>query len=367
MNDHSREDSAIFDRRSLFALGVGSVAAAVMQTAAAGAAPAALGRRRLGALEVSSIGLGCMNMAPGFYNPAPNPQDMVRVIRSAVDRGVTFFDTAEVYGPFVSERIVGKALQPVRDQVVIASKFGFQMDGSLSPRDRNSRPEHIRRAVDGMLQRLRTDRIDLLYLHRVDPQVPVEEVAETVRDLIRQGKARHFGLSEVSPDTARRAHAVQPVTAIQSEYSLLERSPEAGILDVCQELGIGFVPWGPTGRALLADGFNEYSRFAQEDRRSNVPVFAPEALRANIAVVDLTREWGDAKGVTPVQFALAWLLAERPFIVPIPGTTKLHHLEENLGALNVRITPDEQRRFRAQLAAIPVVGARPREQAFRDQ
>jgi aryl-alcohol dehydrogenase-like predicted oxidoreductase len=331
-------------------------------------APETPGRRRLGSLEVSPIGLGCMNMAPGFYNPAPDPQKMVAVIRAAVERGVTLFDTAEVYGPHVSEQIVGEALEPVRNQVVIASKFGFEIAGeSPNVRNRNARPEHVRQAVEGMLRRLRTDRIDLLYLHRMDPQVPVEDIAGTVRDLIRDGKARYFGMSEVSPDTIRRAHAVQPVSAIQSEYSLLERLPEVAVLDLCEELGIGFVPWGPTGRALLADRFNEYSRFAEDDRRATVPFFTAEALQANMSLVNLTREWADRKGATPVQFALAWLLAERPFIVPIPGTTKLHHLQENLGALNVEISPEELGQFREQLAQIEVVGARSREEALRDQ
>jgi aryl-alcohol dehydrogenase-like predicted oxidoreductase len=323
-------------------------------------------RRRLGSLQVSPIGLGCMSMAPGFYNPPPEPRDMVALIRSAVDRGVNFFDTAEVYGPHVSERIVGEALQPVRNQVVIASKFAFQIENGRVT-GRNSRPEHIRRAVEGMLQRLRTDRIDLLYLHRVDASVPVEDVAGTVGQLIREGKAREFGMSEVAPDTLRRAHAVQRVAALQSEYSLLERLPEVAVLDVCQELGIGFVPWGPTCRALLADRFNEYSRFAEPDRRASVPFFAPDALGENMAVVRLARQWGERKGVTPVQFALAWLLAQRPFIVPIPGTTKLHHLDEDLGALKVEISPTELREFRARLEQLKVVGARARDLAFKNE
>jgi aryl-alcohol dehydrogenase-like predicted oxidoreductase len=336
----------------------------------AGTAPASPAsrsdRRRLGGLEVSAIGLGCMSMAPGFYNPAPDPRDMVALIRAAVDRGVTFFDTAEAYGPFISEEIVGEALQPVRNQVVVASKFAFQIENGRVT-GRNSRPEHIRQAVEGMLRRLRTDRIDLLYLHRMDPQVPVEDIAGTVGQLIREGKAREFGLSEVAPETIRKAHAIQPVAALQSEYSLLERLPEVAALDLCEELGIGFVPWGPTGRALLADRFNEYSRFAEGDRRASVPFFAPDALPANMAMVKLTRTWADRKGVTPVQFALAWLLAERPFIVPIPGTTKLHHLDENLGALTVRIPPEELLQFRSELTQIKVVGARPGEEAFRNQ
>lgn len=307
-----------------------------------------------------------MNMVAGFYNPAPDPKDMVALIRAAVDRGVTFFDTAEVYGPFASEEIVGEALQPVRDQVVIASKFAFQIeDGRVT--GRNSRPEHIRQAIEGMLRRLRTDRIDLLYLHRMDPNVPIADIAGTVGELILEGKAREFGMSEVAPDTIRQAHAVQRVAAIQSEYSLLERLPEVAVLQVCEELGIGFVPWGPTGRALLTDRFNEYSRFAEADRRANVPFFTPQALEADMAVVKLARDWGAQKGATPVQFALAWLLAERPFIVPIPDTTRLHHLHENLGALNVHITPEELKAFRAQLSQVNVIGARARDEAFRNQ
>jgi aryl-alcohol dehydrogenase-like predicted oxidoreductase len=361
-------------RRQLLVGGVGMTAAAAF-TAASGSAsarpdrptqPQGSRRRRLGSVEVSAIGLGCMNMAPGFYNPAPVTQDMVKVIRGAHDAGVTFFDTAVVYGPHISEQIVGEALQPIRNQVVIASKFGFDIQTGAS-RGRNSQPAHIRSAVEGMLRRLRTDRIDLLYLHRMDPNVPVEDIAGTVRDLIREGKAREFGMSEVAPDTIRRAHRVQPVAAIQSEYSLLERLPEVAVLDLCQELGIGFVPWGPTGRALLADRFNEYSRFDAADRRASVPFFTPEALKANMAVVDLAREWGERKGVTPVQFSLAWLLAERPFIVPIPGSTKLHHVKQNMGALDVAITADELRQFRTQLAQVKVVGARAREEAVRDQ
>jgi aryl-alcohol dehydrogenase-like predicted oxidoreductase len=364
-------ESNEFRRRSLIAgAGLLAAGAALAQPALAQQSrPGIVGKRnatrRLGSLEVSAIGLGCMNMAPGFYNPSPGPKAMVEVIRRAVDLGVTFFDTAEAYGPYVSEQIVGEALQPLRNRVVIATKFGFQYENGRTS-GRNSRPEHIRQAVEGMLRRLRTDRIDLLYLHRMDPQVPVEDIAGAVRDLIAQGKARHFGMSEVTPETIRRAHAVQSVTAIQSEYSMLERLPEVAVLDVCQELGIGFVPWGPTGRALLADRFNEYSRFADADRRASVPFFTPDALHANMAVVRLARAWADRKGVTPVQFALAWLLAERPFIVPIPGSTKLHHVRENMGAVDVRITPEELRQFRSELSQIRVVGSRARDEALRN-
>ncbi len=322
--------------------------------------------RRLGTLEVSPIGLGCMSMTSGSYNPPRPKEDMIPVIRGAFDRGVTFFDTAEVYGPFTNEEYVGEALAPVRDQVVIASKFGFAFEQGRRA-GRNSRPEHIRRAVEGMLRRLRTDRIDLLYLHRVDPEVPIEDVAGTVKDLIQEGKALHFGLSEVSPSTLRRAHAVQPVAALQTEYSLLQRFPENQLLDTCEELGIGFVPWGPVCRGFLADKFNEYSRFSEASRYASVPYFAPDALAANMALLNLVREWALRKGVTPAQFSLAWLLAQKPFIVPIPGTTKLHHLEEDLGALTVTFTPAELHDFRQALSEIPLVGVRPPESALVDQ
>lgn len=322
-------------------------------------------RRMLGPIEVSSIGLGCMSMTSGSYNPPRPKEEMITVIRGAVDRGVTFFDTAQVYGPFTNEEYVGEALAPVRDQVVIASKFGFSFEGNRRA-GRNSRPEHIRQAVEGMLRRLRTDRIDLLYQHRVDPNVPIEDVAGTVGDLIREGKAQAFGLSEASPETIRRAHAVQPVAALQSQYSLLERVMENGVLDTCEELGIGFVPWGPVGRAFLADQFNEWSRFAEADRRSNVAQFTPAALAANMALLDLIRAWSVRKGTTPAAFSLAWLLAQKPWIVPIPGTTKLHHLEENLGAMSVTFSPDELREFRAALSEIQVQGSREPASALSD-
>lgn len=287
-------------------------------------------RRRLGDLEVSAIGLGCMAMAPGFYNPAPERFEMVRLIRDAHQMGVTFFDTAEVYGPFISEEIVGEALAPIRNEVVIATKFGFNYEGS-SVRGRNSRPAYIKERVDGMLRRLRTDRIDLLYLHRIDPNVPIADIAGAVGYLISDGKVRAFGVSEVNPETLRGAHAVTPVAAVQSEYFLLERPPEVVMLDTCAELGVGFVPWGPTMRGLLADNFNAYSRFASQDRRASVPFFAPEALETNMKVVALARDWAQRKDATPVQIALAWLLAQRDFIVPIPGTTRWPHLRENMG------------------------------------
>jgi len=338
--------------------GMQGIAQAQSATPAIAAGRGRLPQRRLGPLEVSPIGLGCMAMAPGFYNPAPERSAMIRLIRDAHRMGVTFFDTAEVYGPFVSEEIVGEALQPIRNEVVLATKFGFSYNGS-SVTGRNSRPAHVKARVEGSLKRLRTDRIDLLYLHRMDPNVPIADIAGAVGDLISAGKVRAFGVSEVNPETLRGAHAVTPVAAVQSEYSMLERLPEVTMLDTCAELGVGFVPWGPTMRGLLADGFNDYSRFAAQDRRADVPFFAPEALKTNMAVVALARDWAQRKEATPVQIAMAWLLAQRDFIVPIPGTTKWPHLRENLGATDVRFTAGELAEFRTALAALPVVGNRP--------
>jgi aryl-alcohol dehydrogenase-like predicted oxidoreductase len=326
-------------------------------------------RRFLGSgenkLEVSAIGLGCMSMTSGSYNPPRDKAEMVEVIRGAVDKGITLFDTAEVYGPFSNEVYVGEALKPVRNKVVIASKFGFKfVNGQRAGND--ARPENIRKAVEGMLKRLQTDHIDLLYLHRVDPQVPVEEVAGTVKQLIAEGKALHFGLSEVSPETIRKAHAVQRLTAIQSEYSLIERVPENKILDICEELGIGFVPWGPVGRGFLTDKFNEFTRFSEQSRYPAVPYLTPEAIEKNIALVNLIRAWSRRKGVTPAQLSLAWLLAEKPFIVPIPGTTKLHHVEENIGGMNINFSPDELQTFRAEFEKIALVGVRKPESVLKN-
>jgi aryl-alcohol dehydrogenase-like predicted oxidoreductase len=375
---------AMQSRRKLLAGGLGLAAASLLSRIPAGAQSQQAGgptrtgattgkgqltktdRRRLGSLEVSPLGLGCMSMVAGFYNPAPPRQEMVALIRSAVERGVTFFDTAEVYGPFTSEEIVGEALAPFKGRVVIATKFGFDFQGNRVT-GRNSRPENIRRAVEGSLRRLKVETIDLLYQHRADPKVPVEDVAGTVKELIRQGKVKHFGLSEMAPQTIRRAHAVQPVAAVQSEYSLMERAVENGVLSTCEELGIGFVPWGPTARAFLTDRFNEYSRFAQEDRRASVPMFTPEALKANMPLLALVREWALRKGVTPAQFSLAWLLAQRPWIVPIPGTTNPHHLNENLGAVGAKFTPDELREIRAAVSNIKLQGVRAPESALTDQ
>jgi aryl-alcohol dehydrogenase-like predicted oxidoreductase len=321
--------------------------------------------RKLGTLKVSGIGLGCMSMTSNSYNPPRAKSDMVKVIRGAVERGVTFFDTAEVYGPFTSEEYVGEALKPMRNKVVIASKLGFKIENGKSV-GRDSRPASIRKAVEGMLSRLQTDRIDLLYLHRVDPQVPIEDVAGTMKDLIKEGKALHFGLSEASPENIRKAHAVHPVTALQNEYSLLERVHENKALDLCEELGIGFVPWCPVVRGFMADRFNEYSRFAEESRFAAIPYFTPEAITNNMALLNLVRDWSDRKGVTPIQLSLAWLLAQKPWIVPIPGTTKLHHLDEDLGAFNVKFTSNELKEFRTAFEKINLIGVRAPESVLKD-
>lgn len=322
--------------------------------------------RKLGDLEVSGIGLGCMSMKSGSYNPPRDKSEMIPVIRGAVDLGVTFFDTAEVYGPFTDEELVGEALQPVRDKVVIASKFGFDFSNG-GRGGRNSKPEHIKTAVEGMLKRLRTDRIDLLYLHRVDPEVPVEDVAGTVKELIKEGKALHFGLSEVAPDTIRRAHAEQKVAAVQSEYSMIERVLENQVIDTCGELGIGFVPWGAVVRGFLGDKFNEYTRFSDDSRFSSVPYFTPEAIKAHMPVLTLVREWARKKDATPAQIALAWVMAQKPYIVPIPGTTKLHHMKENMGALSINFTAQELQEFRSELEKIPLIGVRAPETALTDR
>ena len=317
-------------------------------------------KRTLGAcsLEVSALGLGCMGLSHGF-GPATDRGDAVRLIRAAVERGVTFFDTAQIYGPFTNEEVVGEALAPVRDQVVIATKFGFAYDAGGKPTGAlDSRPETIRRGTEESLRRLRTDRIDLLYQHRVDPAVPIEEVAGAVRELIAEGKVRHFGLSEAGVRTIRRAHAVQPVVALQSEYSLWWREPEHEILPALEELGIGFVPFSPLGKGFLTGKIDETTTFDASDFRNTVPRFAPENRKANQAVVDLVRGIAARKGVTPAQTALAWVLAQRPWIVPIPGTTKLHRLEENLSAVDVELTPGDLREIDAAASRIAVHGHR---------
>ena len=315
--------------------------------------------RKLGNnLEVSAIGLGCMGMSFA-YGPAADRTQMIGLIRGAVERGVTFFDTAEVYGPFTNEDLLGEALAPLRQQVVIATKFGFDIDPSTAKQlGLNSRPEHIRQVADASLKRLRTDVIDLFYQHRVDPDVAIEEVAGAVKDLIKAGKVKHFGLSEAGTQTIRRAHAVQPVTALQSEYSLWWREPEAEILPTLAELGIGFVPYSPLGRGFLTGTIDENTTFASNDFRNAIPRFAPEVRKANQDVVDLLREIAARKRATPAQIAIAWLLAQKPWIAPIPGTTKLHRLEENIGAASVELTADDLRDIGRALDAVTVQGAR---------
>jgi aryl-alcohol dehydrogenase-like predicted oxidoreductase len=317
-------------------------------------------KRTLGSsgLEVSVHGLGCMGLSYGF-GPAVGREQGIALIRAAVERGVTLFDTAQIYGPFTNEELVGEALAPVRDQVVIATKFGFAFDADGKPAGAlESRPESIRRTTEDSLRRLRTDHVDLLYQHRVDPEVPIEEVAGTVRELIAEGKVRHFGLSEAGVRTIRRAHAVQPVTALQSEYSLWWREPEQEILPALQELGIGFVPFSPLGKGFLTGKIDPSTTFDPTDFRNTVPRFAPENRKANQALVDLVGAIAAHRGVTPAQLALAWVLAQRPWIVPIPGTTKLHRLEENLGAVDVELTPDDLREIDAAASAITVHGDR---------
>jgi aryl-alcohol dehydrogenase-like predicted oxidoreductase len=306
-------------------------------------------------LEVSAVGLGCMGLSHG-YGPATDRQDAIKLIRGAHERGVTFFDTAEVYGPFVNEEVVGEALEPIRDQVVIATKFGFQDGVATKPLD--SRPERIRRVADESLRRLRTDFIDLFYQHRVDPNVPIEDVAGTVRDLIAEGKVRHFGLSEAGVGTIRRAHAVQPVAALQSEYSLWWREPEKEVLPVLEELGIGFVPFSPLGKGFLTGKINEATSFDEKDFRRIVPRFAPEAIKANQVLADLLGRIAAEKGATPAQIALAWLLAQKPWIVPIPGTTKLHRLEENIGAASLELTSADLEHIDVAISAVTVRGDR---------
>jgi aryl-alcohol dehydrogenase-like predicted oxidoreductase len=321
-------------------------------------------KRKLGnsGLEVSALGLGCMGLSSG-YGPATDKSAAIALIRAAAERGVTLFDTAEVYGPFVNEEVVGEALAPIRAQVVIATKFGFRIDPATGKQEGlDSRPNHIREVADASLKRLRTDVIDLFYQHRVDPDVPIEDVAGTVKELIKAGKVRHFGLSEAGVNTIRRAHAVQPVAALQSEYSLWWREPEAEILPALEELGIGFVPFSPLGRGFLAGAIDQHTKFDPSDFRNFVPRFSPEARKANQGLVDVLGGIAAAKGATKAQIALAWLLAQKPWVVPIPGTTKLYRLEENLGAADLELTPDDLRGIEAAAARITVQGARYSEQ-----
>jgi aryl-alcohol dehydrogenase-like predicted oxidoreductase len=316
-------------------------------------------KRKLGrsGLEVSALGLGCMGMSFG-YGPPADKKKMISLIRTAVDRGVTFFDTAEVYGPFTNEELVGEALAPVRDQVVIATKFGFKLDADGKQAGLDSRPEHIKQVAAASLRRLKIDAIDLFYQHRVDLDVPIEDVAGAVKDLIREGKVKHFGLSEAGVQTIRRAHAIQPVTALQSEYSLFWRAPEAEVIPTLDELGIGFVPFSPLGKGFLTGTIDENTTFDSNDFRNIVPRFTPEARKANQALVDLLRSIAGRKQTTPAQIALAWLLAQKPWIVPIPGTTKMPRLEENLGAAAVELTPADLAEIDHAAAKIKVQGAR---------
>jgi aryl-alcohol dehydrogenase-like predicted oxidoreductase len=322
-------------------------------------------KRKLGNsnLEVSALGLGCMGMSFS-YGPPKDKQEMTALLRASIERGITFFDTAEVYGPFTNEELVGEALFPFRGQVVIATKFGFDLNPNLDPRGMkgspglNSRPERIKQVAEGSLKRLKVDAIDLFYQHRVDPDVPIEDVAGAVKDLIKEGKVKHFGLSEAGVQTIRRAHAVQPLTALQSEYSLWTRKPEKEVLPTLEELGIGFVPYSPLGKGFLTGKMDEKTTFDSSDFRSTLPRFTPEALKANQALIDLLAKIGEQKKATPAQIALAWLLARKRWIVPIPGTTKLHRLDENIGAVAIELTPDDLREIDSASSKITVQGAR---------
>jgi len=325
-------------------------------------------KRTLGksGLEVSALGLGCMSMSAA-YGPAADKGEMIKLIRAAHDHGLTHFDTAEAYGPFVNEELVGEALQPIRDKVVIATKFGFDIDLETGKRSggTNSKPEHIKRVADACLKRLRTAYIDLFYQHRVDPDVPIEDVAGAVKELIAQGKVKHFGMSEAGVQTIRRAHAVQPITAVQSEYSLFWRGPEAELLPTLEELGIGFVPFSPLGAGFLTGKIDENTKFDPTDFRNLVPRFSPEARKANMVLVDLVKAVAERKGATPAQVALAWLLAQKRWIVPIPGTTKLYRLEENLGALNVELTESDLKQIDEASSKLKLEGARLPEAALK--
>jgi aryl-alcohol dehydrogenase-like predicted oxidoreductase len=317
-------------------------------------------KRKLGQnLEVSAIGFGCMGLNASYSTSVVSKDEGIALIRAAVERGVTFFDTAEIYGPFINEELVGEALRPVRERVVIATKFGWKIDANRQTVGLDSRPQHIREVVEASLKRLRTDRVDLLYQHRVDPNVPIEDVAGTVKELIAQGKVKHFGMSEPGVQTLRRAHAVQPVTALQNEYSLWTREPETnGIIQACDELGIGFVSFSPLGRGFLTGAMSKDTKLREDDFRNAIPRFSPEAMEKNQALVDLLKRVGDQKGATRAQIALAWLLAQRPYIVPIPGTTKLHRLEENIGAANIELSEADLREIQEAVSQIEIEGER---------
>ncbi|OMQ46440.1 aldo/keto reductase [Ensifer sp. 1H6] len=340
--------------------GASSPAFAQAGTADSSASVQSSDRRKLGTLEVSSVGLGVQNMGRTYQTTIPSRLEMINIIRVAHEGGVTFFDTAEAYGPHECERILGEAIEPFRDNVVITSKFGWNIDLKTGERrpGLNSRPDHIKLVVDGMLKRLRTDRIDLLYQHRVDPEVPIEDVADVVKDLMDQGKVRHWGLSEMGINTLRRAHAALPVSAVQSEYSMLWRGPEDQVLSVCEELGIGFVPWSPLGVGFLTGAIDARTRFAQGDIRGIESRFSPENLPANLALVTLLNNWADRKQATRAQIALAWLLAQKPWIVPIPGTTQMPHLLENIGATSISFSAEEAKELNHAVSAIKVRGQR---------
>lgn len=385
-NNHVQETGpAMLDRRTFLIAGAGAVAASLLPHVSAAAQdqgshrskgasspqqPSSLGNRRLGALEVSSIGLGVQNMSRKYETTVPYRPEMINVIRAAFDGGVTFFDAAEAYGPFEVERILGEGVAPFRNKVVIATKFGWNIEQETGKRlpGLNSRPEHIKRVVEAMLKRLRTDRIDLLYQHRVDPQVPIEDVAGAVKELMAQGKVLHWGLSEMGTNTLRRAHAELPVTAVQSEYSMLWRGPEKEVLPTCEKLGIGFVPWSPLGVQFLTGWIDANTRFAPGDFRGTESRFSPENLPHNLALVELVKKWAARKSAMPAQIALAWLVAQKPWIVPIPGTTHKEHLLQNIGAIDVRFSAAELAELNASVSAMKIQGQRLPDavQAFSD-
>ncbi|MCD0487775.1 aldo/keto reductase [Pedobacter sp. MC2016-14] len=367
-NLENKNAASSFNRRSLLKGGLALAGASLLpdiSTAAPGQLTTApekdlKGRRKLGHLEVSSIGLGVQNMHRTYQTTIPSRPEMINIIRKAYEKGVTLFDTAEAYGPFECEKILGEATASFRNKIVIETKFGWNIDQNTGQRlpGLNSRPAHIKEVVEGMLKRLRTDRIDLLYQHRVDPAVPIEDVAGAIKDLITEGKVLHYGLSEPGPQTVRRAHAVHPVTAIQNEYSLLWRGPEETIIPLCEELGIGFVCWSPLGVGFTTGAIDENTRFAAGDIRGGESRFSPENLGNNMALVKLLKNWGVKKGATPGQISLAWLLAQKPWIVPIPGTTQMQHMLENIGADEVKFTTEDLKQFNLDLAAISIKGMR---------
>lgn len=360
------------NRRKFAGLGLGLVATSVLTSTVAaqegiaqtrasnGKSPEPIGRRKLGRLEVSAVGLGVQNMTRHYETTVPYRPEMINIIRTAFDRGVTFYDAAEAYGPHEVERLLGEAVAPFRDKVQIATKFGWNIDQETGERrpGLNSKPEHVKRVVDGMLKRLRTDRVDLLYQHRVDPDVPIEDVADTVKQLMSEGKVLHWGLSEMGLNTLRRAHAALPVTAVENEYSMLWRGPEKEVIPLCEELGIGFVPWSPLGVGFLAGAIDEKTRFAQGDIRGIESRFSPENVRHNLALVELLQTWAKRKQAAPAQIALAWLMAQRPWIVPIPGTTEMAHMLQNIGAAGIRFTQSELAELNAAVHAIEIKGQR---------